>query len=83
MTVMTQRPSGPSRPGPGPAELVQMARIARRYYLEGMSKLAIAEELGLSRHKVARSLLKARESGVVRISVDFPDDTSTKEEELS
>ena len=83
MTVMAQRPSGPRRRGPGPAELVQMARIARRYYLEGRSKLAIAEELGLSRHKVARSLLKARESGLVRISVDLPGDSNTKEEELS
>jgi DNA-binding transcriptional regulator LsrR (DeoR family) len=33
--------------------------------------LEIAEEFGLSRHKVARSLLKARESSVVRISINF------------
>jgi DNA-binding transcriptional regulator LsrR (DeoR family) len=58
-----------------------MARIARRHYLEGQSKRAIAEELGLSRFQVARSLQKARESGLVRITVDFPSDTPLNEEE--
>jgi NADPH:quinone reductase-like Zn-dependent oxidoreductase len=49
--------------------------------LEGRSKLSIAEELGLSRFQVARSLQKARESGLVRISVDDPGDTNREEEE--
>jgi DNA-binding transcriptional regulator LsrR (DeoR family) len=56
------------------AELLDLADIARRYYLDDKSKVKIAEELGLSRHKVARSLLKARKTGVVRISIDFPGD---------
>ena len=58
----------------GPVELLDLADIARRYYLHDKSKVEIAEELGLSRHKVARSLLKARETGMVRISIDFPGD---------
>jgi DNA-binding transcriptional regulator LsrR (DeoR family) len=58
----------------GPAELVKLGTIARRYYLEHKSKVEIAGELGLSRHKVARSLVKARKSDVVRISIDFPGD---------
>ena len=46
----------------GPAELIRSAAIARRYYLDGRSKLEIAEEFGLSRFKVARLLDEARAS---------------------
>ena len=35
-----------------PAQLILIASVARRYYLEGKSKIEIAEELGLSRFKV-------------------------------
>jgi DNA-binding transcriptional regulator LsrR (DeoR family) len=42
-----------------PAQLILMASVARRYYLEGKSKTEIAEELGLSRFKVARLLVRA------------------------
>src|SRR3954469_10347353 len=54
---------------PGPAQVVLTASIARRYYLEGMSKVDIADELGLSRFKVARLLDAARETGLVRIEI--------------
>lgn len=47
-----------------------LARIARRYYVDGASKVEIGEELGLSRFKVARMLEQATESGVVTISID-------------
>ena len=40
----------------GPAQVVLTASIARRYYLDGRSKVEIAEEFGLSRFKVARLL---------------------------
>ncbi len=53
----------------GPARLVLTASVARRYYLDGMSKVEIAEHLGLSRFKVARLLEEARESGLVRIEI--------------
>ncbi len=53
----------------GPASLVLSASIARRYYLDGRSKLEIAEEFGLSRFKVARLIEAARSSGLVRIEI--------------
>jgi DNA-binding transcriptional regulator LsrR (DeoR family) len=53
----------------GPAELVMLAAIARRYYLQNQSKVEIADELGISRFKVARLLESARERGLVRIEI--------------
>ncbi|CAA9273716.1 MAG: Transcriptional regulator [uncultured Blastococcus sp.] len=53
----------------GPAQVVLTASIARRFYLDGRSKLEIADEFGLSRFKVARLLDAARESGMVRIEI--------------
>jgi DNA-binding transcriptional regulator LsrR (DeoR family) len=53
----------------GPAQLVLLASIARRYYLDGRSKIEIADEFGLSRFKVARLIDAARESGLVRIEI--------------
>jgi DNA-binding transcriptional regulator LsrR (DeoR family) len=54
----------------GPAALVLTATVARRYFLEGVSKSDIAAELGLSRFKVARLLDRARATGLVRIELD-------------
>lgn len=54
---------------PGPAELVQMAAIARHHYVDGMSKVEISEQYGLSRFKVARMLDAARQIGLVRIEI--------------
>src|SRR3954469_20794985 len=56
-------------PHTGPAQVVLMASVARRYYLDGRSKVQIAEEFGLSRFKVARLLETARDSGLVRIEI--------------
>lgn len=53
----------------GPAELVQAAAMARRFYLEGKSKIQIAEEFGVSRFKVARVLETALERDLVRIEI--------------
>lgn len=55
----------------GPAAAVQAATVARRYFLDGVSKSDIAEELGLSRFKVARLLDRARSSGLVRIELHY------------
>lgn len=52
-----------------PASLVLSASIARRYFIDGRSKLEIADEFGLSRFKVARLLEAARTSGLVRIEI--------------
>lgn len=46
--------------------------MARRYYLDGRTKLEIAEEFRVSRFRVARILWRARESGLVRISIVLP-----------
>jgi DNA-binding transcriptional regulator LsrR (DeoR family) len=59
---------------PGPAQTVLAAKIARRYYIDGASKSDIAEELGLSRFKVARTLDRARSSGLVRIELHYDGD---------
>ena len=55
-----------------PADLVQRASVARRFYLEGQSKLEIADELGLNRWKVARMIEEARRSGLVHIEIRLP-----------
>jgi len=56
----------------GPAELVLTASIARRYYVDGKSKVEIADEFSVSRFKVARLISAARASGMVRIEIDYP-----------
>ncbi|WP_380166569.1 sugar-binding transcriptional regulator [Jannaschia sp. R86511] len=53
----------------GPARLVLTASVARRYYIDGRSKVEIAEEFRLSRFKIARLLDEARETGLVRIEI--------------
>jgi DNA-binding transcriptional regulator LsrR (DeoR family) len=47
--------------------------IARQYFLEDKSKVAIADELGMSRFKVARLLDRARSEGIVTIKIASPD----------
>jgi len=49
-----------------------LARIASMYYEDEMTQNAIAKALGLSRVKIYRLLKQARETGVVRISIDYP-----------
>lgn len=56
----------------GPAQMVLTASVARRYYLDGRSKIEIAEEFSLSRFKVARLLEAARASGLVKIEISYP-----------
>jgi DNA-binding transcriptional regulator LsrR (DeoR family) len=59
-------------PAGGPAQMVLTASIARRYYLDGRSKIEIAEEFALSRFKVARLLEVARTTGLVKIEISYP-----------
>lgn len=56
----------------GPAELVLMSSVARRYYVGCRSKVEIAGELGISRFKVARLLETARSQGLVTIEIGWP-----------
>jgi DNA-binding transcriptional regulator LsrR (DeoR family) len=50
--------------------LVNTVLAARRYFLDGATKSEIANELGLSRFKVARLLDDALRDGIVRIEID-------------
>jgi DNA-binding transcriptional regulator LsrR (DeoR family) len=62
-----------TRPNPmGPAELQRATTVARRYYLEDKAKKEIADELGISRYKVARILDECRKQGIVRIEIGVP-----------
>ncbi|GHF86679.1 DNA-binding transcriptional regulator LsrR (DeoR family) [Amycolatopsis bartoniae] len=54
------------------ADTMTSAVIAHRFYVDGRSKIEIAEEFGISRFKVARVLDWARDSGLVRIDFDLP-----------
>jgi DNA-binding transcriptional regulator LsrR (DeoR family) len=56
----------------GPAELVQAAMIARRYFLEGRAKTEIAKEFAISRFKVARILDAGLAAGIVKIEIALP-----------
>ncbi|GAA4540984.1 sugar-binding transcriptional regulator [Amycolatopsis samaneae] len=51
---------------------LDLAGVAHRFYVRGQSKLEIADELGVSRFKIARMLDKARETGLVRIEFRLP-----------
>jgi len=55
-----------------PAELVLAASIARRFYVDGVSKVDIGQEFGISRFKVARILTEARKRGLVRVDIRLP-----------
>ena len=65
-------PRTPDTPAGGPAWMVQAAEIARLFYFEGQSKVQIADQLRLSRFKVARILDEARERGLVEVTMRFP-----------
>lgn len=56
----------------GPAEMLQAATIARRYFLEDRTKKQIAQECGISRFKVARILDASRADGLVTIAIALP-----------
>lgn len=52
----------------------RMALVATRHYLDGLSRIEIADELGISRFAVARLLEQARERGIVRFEISSPED---------
>lgn len=53
-------------------DYAQLYRIAKRYYIDNFSQAKIAVEESISRPHVSRLLAKARELGIVRISVQMP-----------
>lgn len=58
--------------------MITTARVARMYYLEDRSKSDIAQEVGISRFKVARLLEMARRVGVVKIEIRSVDSLDTE-----
>lgn len=57
-----------------------LARIARRFHLEDMSKTELASAFRMSRFRVARLLEQARAEGIVKIEIE---ETGLVDEELS
>lgn len=60
----------PSTLSPGAAILA--ATVARRFYIDGSTKSEIADELGLSRFKVARLLEQSVREGIVKFEIATP-----------
>jgi len=46
-----------------------LAEVARLFYVQGVNKVDIGQQLNLSRFKVARMLEEARDAGIVSISI--------------
>ena len=62
-------------------ELRLMARVARMYYEQEMRQAEIAQQLGLSQATVSRLFTRAKEEGIVRISVNVPQGVYSELEE--
>jgi DNA-binding transcriptional regulator LsrR (DeoR family) len=60
----------------------EAARAAWLYYVEEFTQGEVARELGVSRSTVVRLLRKAKETGLVRITLDVPRDVFEMEREL-
>lgn len=63
------RVPGSQRRAADPVELDLMSRAARLFYLQGATRVEIAQQLSLSRFKVARLLDDAVTTGVVTITI--------------
>jgi DNA-binding transcriptional regulator LsrR (DeoR family) len=57
---------------PPQEELHLAASVARRHYIDRVPRVAIAEEFGISRFKVARLIDRAHAEGLVRIEIFDP-----------
>jgi DNA-binding transcriptional regulator LsrR (DeoR family) len=53
-----------------PLQRIQATTVARRYFIERQTKTRIAEDLAISRFKVARLIDEAVEGGLVRFEID-------------
>src|SRR6202048_5302027 len=53
-----------------PLQRIQAITVARRYFIERQTKSRIAEDLAISRFKVARLIDEAIEEGLVRFEID-------------
>lgn len=71
---MARRPTPRSTADLRTGGLALAVAVARRFHLEGASKVRIAQELGINRFKVARLLEQARQAGLVQVVVGVPTD---------
>jgi DNA-binding transcriptional regulator LsrR (DeoR family) len=62
-------------------ELRLISKVARLYYDYGQRQGEIADQLGLSQATVSRLLNRARDAGIVRITVNVPNGVNTEQEE--
>ena len=62
-------------------ELRLMARVARMYYENDMRQSDIAKQLGLSQATISRLFKRAKEEGIIRISVNVPQGVFSELEE--
>ena len=53
-------------------DLRLMTKVARMYYEENMRQADIARQLGVSQATVSRLFNRAKEEGVVRITINTP-----------
>lgn len=60
-----------------PLQKLQASLVARRFYLEQHTKSQIADDMGISRFKVARLLETAVADGIVRIEINDQGDINT------
>lgn len=61
-------------------EHAQLQKIARLYYIEDLNQRQIADKLSISMASVSRGLARAKELGIVRISIaDAPDSYQDQE----
>lgn len=68
---------------PREEEIQRMAEVAAEHFLQGRSKVEIAESHGISRFQVARLLDQARREGIVQIRIVNPLDAGSKRPELA
>ncbi len=59
--------------------LLSLYRVANYYYNENLSQNEIAKLEGTSRSQISRLLIKARDQGIVDISIKLPNNTSLDE----
>lgn len=62
-------------------ELRLIARVARMYHLDEMKQAEIARQLRISQAGISRLLKRARDEGIVRISIESPSGTFLELEE--
>ena len=70
-TLVAQAQSeGPQKRLTADQERALMAQVARLHYLDDVSRIEIAERLDISRFRVARLLQRAKETGLVAITIN-------------